>query len=315
MARDIDDELFVLDLAGVPLEPGQTIYRNIERVPAGHAVRISETASVNLRHWRPDCLPPLRYQRDDDYVEQFRSILTAAVACRLRSVHPVGSHLSSGWDSSTVTATAATLLHGSGRLTAYTAVPPVGWSAHSAENQGLTDEGPIAAAVARMFPNLEHVLIRGAGHLDLTTLDRHADAFEYPQKTVNNFGWMESLYRDARSRGIRVMLSGGMGNRTISHDGLTLLPYLFRHARLPALAREWLALRRRTYTHKHLAALTFGPYLPEPGWDLIRWADGMATPIAASVRLGIHPLALSDLRLRGAAPARPAHRRERSPRR
>jgi asparagine synthase (glutamine-hydrolysing) len=117
---------------------------------------------------------------------------------------------------------------------------------------------------------------------------------------VNNFGWMESLCRDARSRGIRVILSGGMGNRTISHDGLALLPQLFRHAQLPALAREWMALRRRTYTHKHLAALTFGPYLPEPGWDLIRWAFRMPSPLA-QMRIGVNPLALSERQLREAA--------------
>jgi asparagine synthase (glutamine-hydrolysing) len=295
--RDIDDQRFVLDLAMVSLEPGETIYRGIERVPIGHAVRVNETAAVSLRHWRPDSIPPLRYQRDDDYVEEFRSILTAAVACRLRSVHPIGSHLSSGWDSSTVTATAAGLMRGNGGLIAYTAVPPAAWDARAAGNAGLTDEGPLASAVARKFPNLEHVLIRATGRLDLTALDRHADAFEYPSKTVNNLGWMDSLYRGARNRGIRVILSGGMGNRTVSHDGLTLLPYLLRHARLPSLAREWLALRRRTYSHKHLAALTFGPYLPEPGWDLIRWALRMPNPLA-QMRMGLNPFALSDRRLR-----------------
>jgi asparagine synthase (glutamine-hydrolysing) len=298
--RDIDDERFLLDLAMVPLQPGETIYRNIERVPIGHALRIGADASITLRHWRPASIPPLHYQRDEDYVEEFRSVLSAAVACRLRSIHPIGSHLSSGWDSSTVTATAASLMQGRGPLTAYTAVPPSTWTRRagtkSLKDEGLADEGPIAAAVARKFPNIQHTLIRGTGLLDFAALDRRADAFEYPQKTVSNVGWMESLYCDARNRGIRVMLSGGMGNRTISHDGLALLPFLLRHGRLAVLAREWMALRRQTYTLKHLSALTFGPYLPESGWELIRWAMGMPKPMA-QMRSCIHPLALSERRL------------------
>lgn len=298
--RDIDDERFVLDLAMVPLQPGETLYRNIERVSIGHAVRITEGASVNLRHWRPESIPHRHYQRDEDYVDEFRSILTAAVACRLRSIHPVGSHLSSGWDSSTVTATAALLMKAGGRLTAYTAVPPASWKNEALKPEGVTDEGPIATAVARNFPNIEHVLIRATGGLDLMALDRRADANEYPLKTVNNIGWLESLYCEARSRGIRVMLSGGMGNRTISYDGLTLLPYLLRQGSLAALGREWLALRRGTYSLKHLSALTFGPYVPEAGWSLIRQMLGMPKPIA-QMRSCIHPLALTEQRLQQAA--------------
>ncbi len=166
---------------------------------------------------------------------KFRSILSAAVACRLRSVHPIGSHLSSGWDSSTVTATAAGLMRGSGRLTAYTAVPPKlrGTARARRETRGSRTKGsPWRQPSRESSLNLEHVLIRGTGRLDLTALDRHAGAFEYPSKTVNNFGWLESLYRDARNRGIRVMLSGGMGNRTVSHDGLT--PYCLSVSPRPA---------------------------------------------------------------------------------
>jgi asparagine synthase (glutamine-hydrolysing) len=308
--RDIDDEKFLLDLAAVPFNPGETLYRGIERVPIGNAVILSEKEIVTSRHWQPESIPELRYKNDNDYVEEFKSILDEAVRCRLRTIHPIGSHLSSGWDSSTVAAVAAGLLAGkNGKLTAFTAVPPEKWRAGAVTaGTGPTDEGPIAKAVAQMYPNIEHVLVRGSGRLDLDALDRHADAFEYPKKTINNIGWMESLYSEARNRGIRVMLSGGMGNRTVSHDGLTLLPYLLRHGDILTLSREWRALSRDTYTHKRLATLTFGPYLPEFVWQLLRW--GFKRPRRTiRMRTGVNPNSLSEeylwkvARFRGTNPA------------
>src|SRR4051812_32420754 len=88
--RDIDDSNLILYLARVRPAPGATLYRGIERVPIGTGLLVSENAAVTLRHWNPESIPELRYKRDDDYVEAFRSILDEAVECRLRSIHPVG---------------------------------------------------------------------------------------------------------------------------------------------------------------------------------------------------------------------------------
>ena len=62
--------------------------------------------------------------QDDDYVEALRETFGRAVSAHLRSIHPVGAQLSSGCDSSAVTATAARLLEAQQRsLTAFTAAP------------------------------------------------------------------------------------------------------------------------------------------------------------------------------------------------
>lgn len=287
--RDIDDDSFLLDLAAVPRDPDATLYRGIARVPIGHAVLASERSISTLRHWRPETIPLLNYKRDDDYVEAFREVLDESVRCRLRTIHPIGTHLSSGFDSSTVTAVAAGLLAREGRgLTAFTAVPPLGWRPDDTFD-GEADEGPAASALARRYANLEHVLVRSTGRFDFSALDRHGDAFEAPRRSVFTIGWLEHLSHDARSRGVRVMLSGAMGNRTISHDGLGLLPYLLRHGRLAELASEWFNLKRRgVMRYRGAAALTFGPSAPDWLWALASRAAGRVRPTAL-MRSGLHP--------------------------
>lgn len=290
--RDLDDGNLLRHLAFIRSAPGATMYRGIEQVPIGTGLLVSENAVVSLRHWNPESIPALRYKRDGDYVDEFQSIINESVECRLRSIHPVGSHLSSGWDSSTVTATAARLLaNRNNSLTAFTSAPPVTWRESVAAKRVITDESGIAAAVARMHSNIEHVVIRGSGRFDLSSLDRHSAAAEFPHRTINNAGWLEKLNITARERGIRVLLGGAMGNRTLSYHGMGYLPHLFRHGRWPTLSREWLALHRRGHTHLELGARTLVPYLPVPFWDLMMWLARRPAR-KNGVPTGLNPLAM-----------------------
>lgn len=295
--RDIDDEAFLLDLAAIPKDPDATLFRGVARVPTGHILVASEQAISTSRHWRPETIPQLSYRRDEDYVEAFREILEESVRCRLRTIHPIGSHLSSGLDSSTVTAVAAELLAREGRgLTAFTAVPPVDWRPQGGFD-GEPDEGPAASALARQYGNLDHVLVRSTGRFDFPALDRHGDAFEAPRRSVFNVGWIEQLSHEARSRGVRVMLSGAMGNRTISHDGLGLLPQLLREGRFVELASEWFHLNRRgVMRYRRAAALTFGPSTPDWLWGLALGMLGHPRA-AAMMRYGLHPDRCSESEL------------------
>lgn len=292
--RDLDDGNLLRHLAFIRLAPGATVYRGIEQVPMGTGLLVSENAVVSLRHWNPESIPGLRYKRDDDYVDEFRSIVNDSVECRLRSIHPVGSHLSSGWDSSTVTATAALLLgNRNSSLTAFTSAPPVTWRESVASDRVITDESMIAAAVAQMYPNVEHVVIRGSGRFDLSSLDRHSAAAEFPHRTINNAGWLEKLNITARERGIRVLLAGAMGNRTLSYHGMGYLPLLFRHGRWSKLSREWLALHRCGHTHLALGARTLGPYLPVPFWDFLTWLARRPARMNGAPT-GLNPLAIDE---------------------
>ncbi len=294
---DLDDGNFVMDLAFTLTGTSETIYRNIECVPPGHAITLCAGSMNIYRHWRPETIPELNYARDEDYVDAFREILQESVVCRLRTIHPIGSHLSSGWDSSTVTSIAASFLAGRGQcLQSFTAVPPARWRPDYDDTSSPTNEAPLAAAVAARLPNVKHVLSHWPQVLDFRVLDRDYDAFERPRKTVSLVGWLDQLHVDARQRGIRVMLAGGCGNRTISCTGLETLSFLFHNNQIPALIREWLALGKAGYSLALRAQSSFGPYLHERVWSALRWLYGVQHP-SDEMRLGINGELLSEARL------------------
>lgn len=95
-------------------EPAETPYREIRSVAPGHFVRFGVESFTNQRHTFLDPHTVIQYRTDAEYEEHFRFLFRQAVACRLRCVGKVFSHLSGGLDSSSVTAMAAHIVRGSG---------------------------------------------------------------------------------------------------------------------------------------------------------------------------------------------------------
>ena len=241
----IDERFLAGWLTLLPRQDTSTVFRGIERVPPGHALVIEAGGARRLhRFWRPETIPVLRLARDEDYADAVRAALDEAVRCRLPSTGTVGTWLSGGLDSSSVTALAARHLAGQGRrLTSFTAVPAV------APDPALyphcfCDEGPLAATVARDHPNIDHVLVRNDASPLLDAMDRRSLTTDQPVSIAANVTWVDAVGREAQRRGIRVLLGGGAGNFTISYNGVLLPATLLRHGRIVALAREAWAMHR-----------------------------------------------------------------------
>ena len=79
-----------------------TFYEGIQRLPAGHAMRISARAARTWRYWNPDGLTELRFASLDECAEAFAEQLRIAIKCRLRATGCIGAQLSGGLDSSSI---------------------------------------------------------------------------------------------------------------------------------------------------------------------------------------------------------------------
>jgi asparagine synthase (glutamine-hydrolysing) len=82
-------------------------YEKIKKVAPAHFVEFSGTTPQAHRYFAFSEESSLHLASDQDYVAAYREVLHEAVRCRLRSNYALGSELSGGLDSSTVTALAA----------------------------------------------------------------------------------------------------------------------------------------------------------------------------------------------------------------
>lgn len=249
----------------------RSFFKGIERVELGRIVIVSGDHISTRKHWTP-VRDTIRLSSADEYAEALRAHVDEAVRARLRGASKsVGAHLSAGLDSSSIAATAARLLAPSGgKVTAFTSVPRKGYDRPDMRGR-LGDEGPLAAATAALYPNIEHVLIRVAGRTPLDNLDRNFFLFERPIINICNQAWFDALNAAARDRKLTVMLAGSMGNFTMSYDGMALLPELIARGHVLRWLKQARALvRRRHMSWRWALGASFGPWIPTPLWVWLR---------------------------------------------
>ena len=265
------DEAAVVDFLALLSEFGSaSFFDGVERVEPGCLLIVDRTGHRSRQHWRP-ARQTLRLTGADDYAEALRSHLDRAVKVRLRGAgDAVGAHLSSGWDSSAVAATAARLLaEEHGRVVAFTAVPREGY-AGAAPSFRFGDEGPLAAATAALYPNMEHVRSRSGGRSPIADLDRNLYLYDRPLMNLCNAVWDHDINRLAQERGLSVMLIGAAGNFTFSYSGWNALSEF-------AAKGQWLRWLRHARARKRNSAerwrgilfRSFGWLLPGPLWGQI----------------------------------------------
>lgn len=269
--REPDREAFIRNLAAMPEEGSATLFLGIERVPPGHLC-VATAGGVRMARWWTPPRTVLRLGRPEDYHEAVREALDRAVKTRLRGAGgAVATHLSGGLDSSAVTATAARLLAGDGKVHAFTSAPREGFAGPVGFGR-FADESAHAAAVAALYPNIEHILVRTAGRSPLAALDRYAFLYDRPIGNLCNAVWGDAILDDAKERGLNVLLTGQMGNVSFSFTGFSRLSELLRRGRLVRLGREAAALRRGGLRLESIAANAIGPFLPGRLWLAInRW--------------------------------------------
>jgi asparagine synthase (glutamine-hydrolysing) len=256
------DELRMIHyLAIIPEAPTQTFFKNIHMLPVGHLVTFRNGVSSLRRYWHPLNAPQTRFKSDQQYVEAFRELFDRAVSARLRTAGQVGTQLSGGMDSSSVTATAARLL-GQQRLTSFTSVPQRGFSDENPIGR-FGDEGPAAALVAAMYPNIDHVLVQSRSEELISALQQMGMLQGHPVFNPTNHLWFKAIMDQSRERGITAILQGACGNATISFGGMIALSDLFIHGHWFKLARLARTLRKRGYASwRGAASFALGSVMP-----------------------------------------------------
>jgi asparagine synthase (glutamine-hydrolysing) len=267
--RAPDEERLAEFLTLMPEYGSATFFKDIDKVEAGSIVTIDASGVRTRQHWQWSGRK-LAVSRSEEYVEGLHHYLDQAVRCRLRGINgAVAAHLSAGFDSSSVAATAARLLAPSGgKVVAFTAVPRAGYDLPVPKYE-IGDEGPLAALIAAMHPNIEHVLIRSGHRSPLDGLDRSFFLYDRPVLNICNNVWGSAINDEARRRKLTVLLTGQFGNMSLSYDGRELLAELVRAGRWMQWGRTAASIVRARHRRlRGVMTASFAPWLPRSLW---RW--------------------------------------------
>ena len=199
-------------------------WEGIERLPPGHRLIVTADGLRVERYWAAGQAAPIRFARDQDYVEAFQEVFRESIACRLRSLRPVGSEMSGGLDSTSVATVAADLLKARGQtLPTFSWIPEVGYIIPKGNPNRILDETPLIRAILAEHDTLEPTFVDAGDQSLLATLDEVHETAQAAVRNVTNFLWWRATRQRAIARGVGVILTGAGGNMTFSYTGTRLL--------------------------------------------------------------------------------------------
>ncbi|WP_428660967.1 asparagine synthase-related protein [Runella sp.] len=162
----------------------------------------------------------------EEFAECFKAYFEEAVACRLRTPFGIGSHLSGGLDSSSVSCVAQQYLEKQSRsLNTF----------HFRTNRPETDETAYVEAVLRHYPSLNHEYIEA--HSDFYgSMSLYHQRVGYPETLPLDFHKFRLLYEKMQTSSNRVLLTG--------HDGDTVVGHGRAYLRVLLKGKNWEAFYR-----------------------------------------------------------------------
>lgn len=270
----LDTDFMVKSLAMLPPTGGRSPFAEIMRAQPAHLVSITSKGIRARKYWRPNTETPLT-SRPDEYAEGLRHLFDEVIRAQLRGTGSiVATHLSSGLDSSAITATVARQ-HAPNAVFAFTAVPrgkfggapPAGTAA---------DERALAALTAGTYVNIEHILVESSLQSPLEWLDRSFAYQQQPNGGLANANWGEAIHRRASECGAKVILKGGLGNITASYAGLECVPWLLAKGHISEGLRHAASLVKNGMPLSSLAKIIAGPFVPPSLWRAMRRLGGRA---------------------------------------
>ncbi|MDD5259605.1 MAG: asparagine synthase (glutamine-hydrolyzing) [bacterium] len=204
--KEIDLEALLEYFTFQNIFTAKTLLKGINIFPAGHWTKIALGQTVNKlalhQYWDFNFQEPDSPLTDEEYVRELDRLFRQAVRRQLVSDVPVGSYLSGGMDSGSITAIAATQLP-------YIKTFTCGFDLHSASGLELSfDERTSAEYMSYLFRTEHYEMVLKAGDME-RILPRLAWHLEEPRvgQSYPNF-YISQL----ASKFVKVVLSGTGGD-------------------------------------------------------------------------------------------------------
>lgn len=249
--HEINEYYLIRNLLLIGNRDPQTIQKDLHFVPPGHYMVINSfNQLIKKRYWFPTRIKPIHYKNNQDYVDNFYYLYREAVKKRIAINCKIGSHLSGGLDSGTVSWLAADILKDTNKeLTVFTGTN------HYAANtlpHLFANEEYYAGLTVKASSNMKHEIIDAREITIFDSLFKSKEIFNELYHGAGNIYWILSIHERAKALGIPIILNGQIGNATVSWSGTTHKDKLYE---IYAKQKEKLNILKSAISNKNYAYL------------------------------------------------------------
>ena len=255
----------------------ETLWEGILRLPPAHFMWVRPSGIEKRRYWDFDLAKTVRYKTSEEYAAHFLDLFREAVRRRLRTCGPIGSHLSGGLDSSSVSVIASELLREQGR------VDPL--DTFSLVYPGMScDESSYIKEIEQHAGLRSHLFHPARPSLDYYR--QHADRYQdFPGWPTGRPMMALPFQEGLRQLRIRVMLTGYGGNECVEGSSRSYMTELARRGRFLELIQNAKAEAPAQNSPWWRLVLDYGvrPNIPSvlkrlvrpfrPHWNRFSWLD------------------------------------------
>ncbi len=303
----LDEEIARFFFRTVEHRPeGRTLYSGIAAVPGGTVVATDRRGALRSRHyWEPHADPAHEHHDESYYVEKYRSVLTEAVACRLRRLAgPAALMMSAGFDTAAIAGLAGPVVAAQGRK-----LISLSWLGTKATETVGGDIRPWLEACRRVMPHLDSREVSRDGENLFTGIERVFSIHDAPGGGARKIA--PYLFAEAASAGARLIMDGCGGDYTLNPRGFGALGRLLRRGQFRRFFAELRPHLRETgdTPWQMLKSEIILKQLPQ---SVIHWQRRLRRKgIFASVELALRDVQgpyLEQLQQRNLAEAKPGMR-------
>jgi len=212
---------------------GGTLYAGILGIPGGTTAVVFQDGTFRSHdYWEPRPDPAQENRDEIYYVEQYRKILTEAVACRLRRLTgPAALLNSAGFDTAAIAGLAEPVVAAQGRK-----LISLSWIGSQANLAAGGDLRPWLDACRRVMPHLDICEISREGENPLAGIERKFLQNDGPVHSYTGTSFL--LYAEAAAAGVRLIMDGFGGDYTLNPRGFGALARHLRNGQLRRFLAE-----------------------------------------------------------------------------
>ncbi|MDZ7818386.1 MAG: asparagine synthase-related protein [Aliarcobacter sp.] len=201
-----------------------TFFKEIKLLNPAHRAFINKKEIKKERYWKPENIKvDYSITSRNRQLLELNEIFTEAVRCRIQSDNLIASMLSGGLDSTSVSTIASELLKKENQiLHTYSHIPQYDVRQELIGNRN-GDESANMKTVIEKCGNIEAHFLNSSQLTPLEGLRLSIEVFNEPIHAAINAYWLMDIYNQVSINNHEVLLSGEMGNATISYTGINYL--------------------------------------------------------------------------------------------
>lgn len=195
----------------------ETVYKTVFKVAPGEFITFKNNQLIKKTYWRLNTEKETYLNSPDEYLIKIKELMEEAVECRLRSAYQVGTELSGGLDSSTITTIVAKRLHEKGKkIFCFADIVPL----EARPENMLCDEDFVDEVtefskidlVIKMPSNYNTVSYRPGKFL--SDLDLNLEIADGPNNSFASFSNQRKL--SASQKDVKILFSGFPGDNLVT---------------------------------------------------------------------------------------------------